>query len=89
MKKIKLCVFVGVCRHVHMSTSACRSWRRGRWIPLELELQALVSHLLWLPEAELLSCKSAVHSELPSHPPAPFCVCLCVHVWHVHEYASA
>ena len=83
-------MFVGECRWACTHEHKCLQKLEERALdPLELELQAVVSHLLWLLEVKLLSCKSAMHSELQSHPPAPFCVCLCVHMWHVQVYVSA
>lgn len=50
---IYVCVFV--CMYAHTHTQMSTKARRGYHIPLELELQAFVSHWIWEEGTELLS----------------------------------
>lgn len=50
---------VCVCGHVLQSTDAHRDRKRVSY-PLELELQAIVSHLVWVQGTELESFAGAV-----------------------------
>lgn len=54
MNKLNNCMCLGVCRWACTHEHKCLQKLEERALdPLELEVQAVVSHLLWLPEAKL------------------------------------
>ena len=64
-----MCVMESICRWVQVSTKAKHQ------IPLELELQAVVSCLMWMLRGKLISNARAV-SPLTDEPPLQACLIL-------------
>lgn len=48
-----MCRCVSACQFMHVSAVVPMETTRGCWIPWKLKLQAVVSHLAWVPGTNL------------------------------------